>query len=437
VPTGARALVHEWDVKEVFSNEAGNIQYIELFTNTAGQTDIGGHEVRVIADGVTSEFTIPANLSAAPAGSHLLFATAEFAELGIVTPDYVLPCGRFFDPNAASIRIEFDTYDSIMITGTLLPGDGTQSVQDNNAAMVGTSNPTAQGASPTNLAGQSSNAVDVSGCLNDGTCSPCEDEDFCNGAEVCSGSACGAAVNTDPCGALDCDETTDMCVCASDPDCDDGNECTDDSCNAGVCSNPFNTADCDDGMFCTSTDACSGGTCVGSGDACPGEQCNEIGGFCGACADDGQCDDGEFCNGEEACNAGTCELGAPACAIATESCDEATDACIALCGDGDIDGTEACDDGDDDAGDGCSATCTVEGGFTCDSAEPSVCTRIPDAGTHDHDAGATVDAGGGVDAGMAEEDGGCGCRASSSSGSGTLALFALLGLAFVLRRRAA
>jgi cysteine-rich repeat protein len=45
------------------------------------------------------------------------------------------------------------------------------------------------------------------------------------------------------------------------------------------------------------------------------------------------------------------------------------------CGDGSVTGSEACDDGNNDDGDGCSATCTVEAGFTC-TGESSVCTPI-------------------------------------------------------------
>lgn len=44
----------------------------------------------------------------------------------------------------------------------------------------------------------------------------------------------------------------------------------------------------------------------------------------------------------------------------------------AVCGDGAIGGSEACDDGDTDAGDGCSAACAIEHGWTCSGA-PSVC----------------------------------------------------------------
>jgi cysteine-rich repeat protein len=48
----------------------------------------------------------------------------------------------------------------------------------------------------------------------------------------------------------------------------------------------------------------------------------------------------------------------------------------AECGDGKIDRPgETCDDRDDEGGDGCSATCVVETGWTC-RGEPSICTEV-------------------------------------------------------------
>jgi cysteine-rich repeat protein len=49
---------------------------------------------------------------------------------------------------------------------------------------------------------------------------------------------------------------------------------------------------------------------------------------------------------------------------------------LPMCGDGAVNGTDICDDGNTDAGDGCSDTCTVEDGWNCDAADPSVCTTI-------------------------------------------------------------
>lgn len=45
----------------------------------------------------------------------------------------------------------------------------------------------------------------------------------------------------------------------------------------------------------------------------------------------------------------------------------------AVCGNGNVDAGESCDDGNTTVNDGCSAVCTVESGYSC-SGEPSVCT---------------------------------------------------------------
>jgi cysteine-rich repeat protein len=61
-----------------------------------------------------------------------------------------------------------------------------------------------------------------------------------------------------------------------------------------------------------------------------------------------------------------------------------------MCGDGMIGGTEACDDGDIDDGDGCSAMCVVEDGWDC-TGMPSICTDIDECtlNTDNCDANAT------------------------------------------------
>ncbi len=46
-----------------------------------------------------------------------------------------------------------------------------------------------------------------------------------------------------------------------------------------------------------------------------------------------------------------------------------------VCGNSAIEGNESCDDGNATAGDGCSASCTVETGFTCTGSPKSTCTR--------------------------------------------------------------
>jgi len=48
---------------------------------------------------------------------------------------------------------------------------------------------------------------------------------------------------------------------------------------------------------------------------------------------------------------------------------------VVACGDGVVNAAETCDDGNTTAGDGCSAACAIEPGWTC-SGQPSACTEI-------------------------------------------------------------
>ena len=53
----------------------------------------------------------------------------------------------------------------------------------------------------------------------------------------------------------------------------------------------------------------------------------------------------------------------------------------AVCGNSKVDGAEDCDDGDKDNGDGCDSSCKVESGYSCNDADPSVCTKLCGNGT--------------------------------------------------------
>lgn len=46
------------------------------------------------------------------------------------------------------------------------------------------------------------------------------------------------------------------------------------------------------------------------------------------------------------------------------------------CGNGALDGTEKCDDGNPAPGDGCNSSCRIESGWDCDQGEPTHCTAI-------------------------------------------------------------
>ncbi|NIS37378.1 MAG: DUF4215 domain-containing protein, partial [Actinobacteria bacterium] len=92
------------------------------------------------------------------------------------------------------------------------------------------------------------------------------------------------------------------------------------------------------------------------------------------------CGDGVI-NGDEACDDGGTATGdgcSDTCTIETGYvCESEPSSCRAIvCGDGLIEGAEECDDSDMDPGDGCSDTCTIETDYIC-SGEPSVCELPP------------------------------------------------------------
>ncbi len=117
----------------------------------------------------------------------------------------------------------------------------------------------------------------------------------------------------------------------------------------------------------------------------------------GICGDDGcpPYDDTEcgICTGVgEICDAGACvvctlDCGTRICGPAPNGCGDenacgepcdvgkecSTDgtSCELLCGNGIRDDGEECDDGNPDSGDGCSSSCIIEAGWTCDETEPN------------------------------------------------------------------
>ena len=180
----------------------------------------------------------------------------------------------------------------------------------------------------------------------------------CDPAEHCTGSdaACPSdtlAPPTQVCRASagvcdpkeDCDGVSPVCPA----DHKSTNECR---ASAGVC-DPSESCDgvgndCPADVLAPSTTVCRASTdqcdaaetCTGSGPACPAD----------ADEPDGtSCDDGNACTVSDACVAGACG--------GTSN----------LCGDGVTQGScgETCDDGNQDPGDGCSATCTIEPGAGC------------------------------------------------------------------------
>ncbi len=210
------------------------------------------------------------------------------------------------------------------------------------------------------------------GCVTAPNTNPCDDGDACTASDVCAGGACGGAPVA----------------------CDDGNVCTDDSCDgASGCVHAANTNPCDDGNSCTVGDHCAGGACVGSGsldcdddDPCTTDVCTLDGG-CQHLDNTAPCDDGDPCTTGDVCSGGDCQAGPGALAcfdgdLCTQDLCAAGVGCqfpliVPCCGNEQVDQGEACDDGNQAGGDGCSADCKSD--ETCGNGILDPATEICDS----------------------------------------------------------
>ena len=156
-PAGvALAGIHTWDVKEVFSNTDGTIQFVELW-----EADNSGAEVNVgngTLTSTTKSFAIGAGAVTGPTNNkHYLIGTPAFAALfnalpGNPTVDAVMPLGVlpfFFNPGGDTVS--FTPYDSMVFPA--IPTNGIDSYSEGGIVVAN---------SPTNYAGQTG-SVDASG----------------------------------------------------------------------------------------------------------------------------------------------------------------------------------------------------------------------------------------------------------------------------------
>jgi Ca2+-binding RTX toxin-like protein len=136
---------HLYNIDEIYSNASGTVQFIELFTGSGSQNFFDGHQITVTGSS-THTFTFDHNLDTmqSTANTHVLIATQGFADLGIVTPDFIVPNGFLF--NGGTIAFGPDTIpvpDTVMYSG--LMSHGTHSITRTGVDQVAT---------PTNFAGQ-------------------------------------------------------------------------------------------------------------------------------------------------------------------------------------------------------------------------------------------------------------------------------------------
>jgi len=135
--TEALAGIHTWDVREVFSNADGSIQFVELFDAGAGVTEVNVGNGSLSSTGESFSWS---NGTVAPPtnGKSYLIATQTFADLpGAPTPDVIIPLANipFFNP--AGDTISFAGVDSLIFGA--VPTNGIDSFDE--IAGVGANTP--------------------------------------------------------------------------------------------------------------------------------------------------------------------------------------------------------------------------------------------------------------------------------------------------------
>ncbi len=137
-PAGAAS--HSWQVKEVFSNADGTVQFIELVEccGMAAENGVGGK--RIVSDATGNVYVIPGNVAGSTAGKSLLFATAGYAALGGPQVDFPLnplPNGFFsvagdtvrYGPNPPALNYDVWLFGAV-------PTDGCNSMNRTGPAVA-------------------------------------------------------------------------------------------------------------------------------------------------------------------------------------------------------------------------------------------------------------------------------------------------------------
>ena len=131
----ASATFHLYRIDQVFSNADGTVQYVVMHTTSNGESFWSGQVLTTTsAAGVAKQFSFPSNLpSSSTANRSVLIATAGFAALDLVAPDYTIP-GRFIPTDGGTLN--FAGVDQIALPA--MPGDGATAINRSGAAVPAT-----------------------------------------------------------------------------------------------------------------------------------------------------------------------------------------------------------------------------------------------------------------------------------------------------------
>ncbi len=112
-------------IDELFSNADGSVQFVLM--NNVDSNRLAGQTLVSSSGTLTHSYTFPGDLPGGAINRTFLVATQGFADLGLVTPDYVIPNGFLFVP-VGSIRVGVNSASYDMpadgVRGLWFDGDG-------------------------------------------------------------------------------------------------------------------------------------------------------------------------------------------------------------------------------------------------------------------------------------------------------------------------
>jgi len=138
VASVAHGSFHTWRIAELYTDASGSVQFVELHEafDSNFQDFFAGRALTSSQGTTTRTFTFPANLpNSSTANKRLLVGTQGFANLNVVTPDFIVP-GPFLFPGGGTLDfagVDFVTYPA-------LPTDGVNSLD--RGGTIDTNSPT-------------------------------------------------------------------------------------------------------------------------------------------------------------------------------------------------------------------------------------------------------------------------------------------------------
>jgi hypothetical protein len=117
----ANANFHLWLIKQLYSNADGTVQYIQLQAYASQQQFLSNHTITVTQGSTTHSFTLRTDLPGDTATTSMddygygyympmatyksmVIATQGFANMGLLTPDYIVPNGFLFTAGTAIVN---------------------------------------------------------------------------------------------------------------------------------------------------------------------------------------------------------------------------------------------------------------------------------------------------------------------------------------------